>query len=105
MLIQPEKAALVKARLRKAVHLCEKLWTRFVSAGAKGLKNAEKWALRILKRAEGWLGKLPAQAVKEKIKAAFTQECLSLIHISFTGSSAFFGGRRCLGIPGGRGCP
>ena len=55
MLIQPEKAALVKARLRKAVHLCEKLWTRFVSAGAKGLKNAEKWALRILKRAEGWL--------------------------------------------------
>ena len=77
MLIQPEKAALVKARLRKAVHLCEKLWTRFVSAGAKGLKNAEKWALRILKRAEGWLGKLPAQAVKEKIKAAFTQECRS----------------------------
>ena len=83
MLIQPEKAALVKARLRKAVHLCEKLWTRFVSAGAKGLKNAEKWALRILKRAEGWLGKLPAQAVKEKIKAAFWKMALGTDFLQF----------------------
>lgn len=77
MLIQPEKVALVKVRLRKAVRRCEKLWIRFVSASAKGLKNAEKWALRILKRAEDWLEKLLAQAVKEKIKAAFTQECHS----------------------------
>ncbi|RGQ37512.1 hypothetical protein DWY99_10655 [[Clostridium] leptum] len=77
MLIQPEKVALVKVRLRKAVRRCEKLWIRFVSASAKGLKNAEKWALRILKRAEDWLEKLLAQAVKEKIKAAFTQECRS----------------------------
>ena len=49
----------------------------FCVGGCERPEERGKWALRILKRAEGWLGKLPAQAVKEKIKAAFTQECRS----------------------------
>ena len=77
MLIQPEKVALVKARLRKAIHLCEKLWARFTAVGSAGLRNAEKWALRILKKTENWLGKLPVSSVKEKVKVAFTQDSRS----------------------------
>lgn len=73
MLIQPEKVALAKARLRKAIHLCEKLWARFMPAGVSAFKSGKEWALGILKRAKSWFEKLPANAVKEKIRTSFTQ--------------------------------
>lgn len=74
MLIQPERIALVKARLRKAIHFCEKLWTRFTTAAVSALKRSQKWVLGILEIAKSRIYQLPAETVKEKIRSVFHKE-------------------------------
>ena len=49
----------------------------FCVGGCERPEERGKMGVKNFKTSRRWLGKLPAQAVKEKIKAAFTQECRS----------------------------